>query len=292
MKSFSEYNPIVIAVWFFSVTGVAMFCNYPLLMLISLCGAVLFFIVRNGLSHGKEHLFFWILFLVLALANPLVSHNGKTVLFVMNHNPITLEAMLYGVNSAAMIIGVLYWFRSFTQIMTSEKLLYITGALSPKLSLILSMALRFVPLFSRQSAKINNAQTAMGLYKDDNIIDDIKGKSRVFSILITWALENGIITADSMEARGFGICRRTQLRRFRFCAHDIVLLLITLLLLGLTTAAVGTESLSFSFYPSITAEKPCFLGVIGIISYGLLILLPIIIETEVSLRWKYLRSEI
>jgi energy-coupling factor transport system permease protein len=292
MKSFSEYNPVVIAVWFFSVTGVAMFCNYPLLMLISLCGGVLFFVVRNGFSHGKEHLFFWILFLILALANPLVSHNGKTVLFVMNHNPVTLEATLYGVNSAAMIIGVLYWFRSFTQIMTSEKLLYITGALSPKLALILSMALRFVPLFSRQSAKINSAQIAMGLYKDDNIIDDIKGKSRVFSILITWALENGIITADSMEARGFGVCCRTHLRRFRFCVRDIMMLVVTLMLLGVTSAAVGTDSLNFSFYPSITAEKPGFFGVMGIISYGLLVLLPIIIETEVSLRWKYLRSGI
>ena len=126
MRSFSEYNPIAVAVWFFSVTGVAMFCSYPILMAISLSGAVLFFLIRNGFTHGKTHLFFWLLFAVLALANPLVSHNGKTVLFVMNHNPVTLEATLYGVNSAVMIIGVLYWFRSFTQMMTSEKLLYIT----------------------------------------------------------------------------------------------------------------------------------------------------------------------
>ena len=293
MRSFSEYNPIAVAVWFLSVTGVAMFCNYPLLMVISLVGAVLFFLIRNGFTHGKTHLFFWLLFAVLALANPLVSHNGKTVLFVMNHNPVTLEAALYGVNSAVMIIGVLYWFRSFTQIMTSEKLLYITGALSPKLSLVLSMAMRFVPMFGRQSAKINAAQTAMGLYKDDNIIDDIRGKSRVFSVMVTWALENGIITADSMEARGFGTGRRTQLRRFRFTAADIAFLLTELaLLLGITCAAVGTKSLSFEFYPSITAKAPDMLGVLGLISYGLMILMPMILETEVSLKWKYLRSAV
>lgn len=292
MRKFSEYNPIVIAVWFFSVTGVAMFCNYPLLMAISLVGGVLFFTVRNGFTHGKEHLFFWILFVILALANPLVSHNGKTVLFVMNHNPITLEALLYGVNSAAMIIGVLYWFRSFTQIMTSEKLLYLTGALSPKLSLVLSMALRFVPLFSRQSSKINDAQTVMGLYKDDNIIDDIKGRSRIFSVMVTWALENGIITADSMEARGYGIGRRSQLKRFVFRTSDIILLISTLILLGVTAAAVGTDSLSIDFYPEIKLNTPDILGISGIISYGALILLPLIIETEVRLKWKYLRSTI
>ena len=292
MRSFSDYNPIAVTVWFFSVTGIAMFSSYPLIMLMSLLGGAAFFILRSGLSRGKEHLFFWGLFLILALANPLISHNGKTVLFVMARNPVTLEAALYGLSSAAMIVGVLYWFRSFTQIMTSEKLLYITGALSPKLSLILSMALRFVPLFSRQSAKINSAQKAMGLYKDDNIIDDIKGKSRVFSILVTWALENGIITADSMEARGFGTHRRTQLRRFGFRAADIALLAASLVLLGIAAAAAGSGSLDFSFYPTISAEAPDKLGKAGLIAYGALIMLPIIIETEVSLRWKFLRSGI
>ena len=292
MRSFTDYNPLAITLWFFAVTGIAMFSSYPLLMAMSLSGGVLFFTVRNGLSHGREHLFFWILFAVLALANPLISHNGKTVLFVMNHNPVTLEAALYGLNSAAMIIGVLYWFRSFTQIMTSEKLLYVTGALSPKLSLILSMALRFVPLFGRRSEKINNAQKAMGLYKDDNMIDDIKGRSRVFSILVTWALENGIITADSMEARGYGVRRRTQLKKFRFKGADIVFIVLTLILLCMTAAAVGTEALSFEFYPSIKTKAPGLLGIAGLVSYGLLILLPLMIETEVNLRWRYLRSGI
>ena len=292
MRSFSEYNPIVITVWFFCVTGIAMFSSYPLIMAISLIGGVLFFILRNGLSHGRVHIFFWILFVILALANPLISHNGQTVLFVMNHNPVTLEATLYGLNSAAMIVGVLYWFRSFTQVMTSEKLLYITGVLSPKLSLVLSMALRFIPLFSRQSVKINNAQKAMGLYKDDNIIDDIKGKSRVFSILTTWALENGIITADSMEARGFGVHRRSQLRRFVFRKADIIFLTVTLLLVCITAAAVGSGALLFQFYPLVRAESPGILGWVGVISYAFLILLPIIIETEACLKWKYLRSGI
>ena len=128
MRSFHEYNPIVIAVYFFSVTGIAMFSSYPPFMAASLFGGVLLYLVRNGRNHAKSHFFFLILFIILAAANPLVSHNGVTVLFIMNDNPITLEAVLYGLNSAAMIIGALYWFRSFTQIMTSEKLLYVAGA--------------------------------------------------------------------------------------------------------------------------------------------------------------------
>ena len=29
--------------------------------------------------------------------NPFVNHNGATVLFIMNDNPITLEALIYGI---------------------------------------------------------------------------------------------------------------------------------------------------------------------------------------------------
>lgn len=292
MRSFTEYNPAVAAIWFLCVTGITMFCSHPVLILISLFGGVTFFIVRNGASRGKEHIFFILLLILLAFINPIMSHKGETVLFVLAHNPVTLEAALYGVNSAAMIVSVLYWFRSFTQIMTSEKLLYITGAFSPKLSLVLSMALRAVPLFGRQTKRVNDAQKAMGLYKEDNIIDDIRGKTRVFSILVTWALENGIITADSMAARGYGAGRRTNMKRFRLRRSDVIFLIASLLLLTATAAASGLDSLKFEFYPAIRADIPDTLGIIGIIAYFVLVFMPIIIETEVRLRWKYLRSRI
>ena len=292
MRSFSEFDPIAVTLWFFSVIGIAMFSGHPLVMSISLAGAILFFIVRNGLRHGRSHLFFLILFIVLALANPIISHNGATVLFVLNNAPVTLEALLYGINSAAMIVGVLYWFRSFTQIMTSEKVLRIAGAISPKLSLILSMSLRAVPMFARRAKQVSDAQKAMGLYNDDNIIDDLRGRMRVFSIIATWALENGIITADSMTARGYGTGRRTQLRRFRFSSSDAAFTLVTLALLGVSAAAVASGALDFNFYPHIEADVKGAAGISGAAAYGALVLLPVIIETEVSIRWKYLKSRI
>lgn len=292
MRSFSEYDPIVIAVYFLTVIGIAMFCSYPALTAAVLAGGVAYYIVCSGSGHGKSHFYFFLLFLILALANPLVSHNGETVLFVMNDNPITLEAVLYGVNSAAMVIGVLYWLRSFTHIMTSEKLLRITGALSPKLSLVISMALRYVPLFREQSEKVSDAQKAMGMFREDNIIDDIRGKLRIFSVLITWALENGIVTADSMAARGFGSGRRTQFSNFRFRRADRIFLAADLVLFGICAASVGAGRLGFTFYPGIKASSPGPFGIAGIAAYCILVFLPVITEAEVRLKWKYLESKI
>ena len=292
MRSFSEFDPVAVTIWFFSVIGVAMFYGHPFILIVSLAGAVLLFLVRNGRKHKRSHLFFFLLFVILSLANPVISHNGATVLFVLNDRPITLEAFLYGVNSATMIVGVLYWFRSFTQIMTSEKILCVAGTISPKLSLVLSMSLRAVPMFLRRAKQVSDTQKAMGMYSEDNIIDDLRGRMRVFSIISTWALENGIITADSMTARGYGTGRRTQLRRFRFTVIDALFTIFTLCCLGVTLVSIATESLSFVFYPHIEIGVRDTLGVCGVIAYAILVLLPVLIEMEVSLRWKYLQSKI
>lgn len=292
MRSFSEYHPTVTAVFFATVIITAMFSGHPAMTVITLFGGVLYYVVLNGAAHARSHFFFFVLFLILAAANPLVSHNGVTVLFVLNHNPVTLEALLYGINSAAMIIGVLYWFRSLTQIMTSEKLMHIFGRLSPKLSLVLSMALRFVPLFRAQSEKAHDAQKAMGMFKDDDIIDDVRGNMRIFSIIVTWALENGIITADSMEARGYGAGRRTSFTRFRLRSSDIVFLVIDLLLFGVCIAALAGDKLEFTFYPAIKGSIDGIPGISGILAYGAMLLMPVITEAEVRIRWKYLQSRI
>ena len=292
MRSFSEYNPIAVAVYFLMTAGIVMFCMNPILLSLSLFGAVLFFLVKNGTKYGKTHFAYACLFLAAALINPLVSHNGVTVLFVLNDLPITAEAVCYGFASAGMILAVLYWFRSFTQIMTSDKLLYLFGKLSPKLALVLSMVLRYAPLFGEQTKKINRTQTALGLYKEDNIIDRIKGGLRVFSVMVTWALENGIVTADSMTARGYGVGKRSHFSVFRFRKEDIFLLFTIFLAGGATFCAAGVGALDFTFYPSFNMAAVTPTAVMGYIGYGVLILIPTIMEAGEKLKWKYLESRI
>lgn len=292
MRALEDCNPIAAAVYFLSVTGIAMFSMNPCLLLISFCGALLYFLVRNKSRGAVTHLWMLGLFLVLFLVNPLFSHNGATVLFILNDNPVTLEAAVYGAAAAVMVLAVLYWFRSFTQIMTSDKLLYIFGRLSPKTALVLSMGLRYVLLFSRQASKIRYSQTALGLYKDDNLIDRFRGGVRIFSVLVTWALENGITTADSMAARGYGSGRRSRFSIFRFDGTDVFLLAVTLVLFGSTAVSVGSGALLFTYYPMIRPPAVTPLAVSGCVSYGLLALLPTILEAEEKIRWTCLKLKI
>jgi len=106
MRRFEDFNPIALTVYFLCAAGVVMFSMDPFLISVSLLGAFLCFVLDAGLTEWKTHFYTLILFIVTAVINPIVSHNGKTVLFVLNDNPVTLESCLYGLTAAGMIAGI------------------------------------------------------------------------------------------------------------------------------------------------------------------------------------------
>jgi energy-coupling factor transport system permease protein len=179
MSRFESFHPLVIFLYYVIVLFVTMFTNHPIVLLCALTGGIAF---SGTLSTGRQLLsdigFYLLLFILLSLANPLFTHNGETVLFFMNDNPVTKEAFVYGEFIAIMIIAVIFWSKCLNQVMTTDKVLFLFGRVVPKLSLILAMALRFIPLFKRQAIIINNSQKTMGLYAADNIPDKVKGTVR------------------------------------------------------------------------------------------------------------------
>ncbi len=290
MRTLREHHPVAVAAYFLSVTGVAMFCMDPVLLALSTAGALLCHLLHGERPAGRMHLFSLVLFAGMALVNPLVSHNGRTVLFVMNDSPVTLEALLYGTAAAGMVVSVLYWFRVFTAVMTSDRLLCLFGALSPKLALLLSMALRYVPLFGRQAEKVRQSQKALGLYREENLIDRFRAGLQVFSVMVTWALENGVTTADSMVARGYGTGRRSRFSVFRFRAGDAALLLLSLVSALLAVRAAQLRA--FVFYPGVACAPVTAPVALGYAAYALLTLFPAILKGKEALKWRCLRSNI
>ena len=289
MKRFDELNPVVIAAYYIAVIFVTMFSMNPIIIAISLLSSVLCCCLYAKTGR-KMYLFSLILFLVLTVVNPLISHNGVTVLFYLNSRPITMEATLYGLGAAATVTATLYRLRALTRDFTSDRLLYLFGRISPKLALLTSMALRYVELFKHRWRRIQDSQRALGLYRDGNLIDAVRGRMRVLSILITWSLENGIVTAQSMDARGYGSRRRSFFAIYRFRVVDLILLLLILAFTGVGIA--GIMSAKFSYYPAIHAELFSPLSVAGYIGYAILGVLPIIINTKEAIRWRTLRSGI
>ena len=277
MGRFDELNPAAIAVYYLAVTVITMFSMNPVMLLLSLSFSLITYCLYAR-GSVRVHLFSLLLFIILAVINPLFVHNGMTVLFYLNNRPITLEATLYGICASAMVTATLYRLRSLTHDFTSDKLLYLFGRFSPKLSLILSMALRY------------DSQRALGLYRDGNLIDAVIGRLRVLSILMTWSLENGVITAQSMDARGYGSHRRSSYAIFRFCVSDLLFILLTVLFAGISIA--GLYHADFTYYPAIDSRLFTPLSIAGYIAYAILSALPIIINTKEAIKWRILTSRI
>lgn len=78
MKAFERYHPFVLFVYFLAVLVTAMFVQNPVLQLLALTGGVLFSVMLlNGRELLSQLIFYIPLFLLIALTNPLFSHNGQ-----------------------------------------------------------------------------------------------------------------------------------------------------------------------------------------------------------------------
>ena len=179
MKAFGNVHPFVLLVYFLSVLTVAMFAANPVLSLTALLGGILFCAMLVRRSRVPGDIGFYVpLFLLVAVTNPLFSHNGVTPLFFLNGNPVTLEALLYGFALAVAVVGVLLWCKGYSEVMTGDKFLYLFGSVIPRLALVLSMALRFVPRFRRQMRRVLCAQKTMGLYAARGYTDKVRSAGR------------------------------------------------------------------------------------------------------------------
>lgn len=293
MGGFDSLHPAVAAVYFTSVLVFSMFIANPLMLVVSLAGGMLFFfIIREKAGIVKEIGLYFGLFCIISLTNPLFSHNGVTPLFFFNNNPVTLEALLYGVNLALTVISTVYWFKSLSLIFTEDKLLFLFGSLVPKTALLISSALSFVPRLKEQAHSIAQAQASMGIYTGEAWSDRLRGAVRVYSALVTRSLENAIDTAASMKARGYGLKGRTHYSLFRLRAKDLALLLVIAVSDGVIISVSATNRLSLEFYPSISFKGIDGFTLAAVTAFAVLCLLPSVLEAEEELKWQYYKSKI
>lgn len=293
MSGFGSFHPAVLFSYYILAVCFSMVSMHPVIIGASLMGGLLLFGALNGIRKLLSELgFFFVLFLLMSVTNPLFIHNGETLLFFVNDNPITLEAVIYGSMSSLMLVGVLLLCRCYSAILTTDKFLYLFGKLIPKLGLILSMAFRFIPLFKIQIRKIHQAQKTMGLYATDSITDKVGGSLRIFDSLVSWSMENSIDTADAMKARGYGLHGRTNFSLFCFRRRDRILMGV---MAGLTIGImVGFfwGCYDFYYYPYVAEIKWDVFSVLLYAVVTVFMYLPGILEIREQLVWKYRKSNL
>ena len=215
MRAFGKVHPLPLFTYFIVMLLFSMFLRNPVIVLLSLLGSGAFAATLTDRREKLSDLKFYIpLSVLIAVTNPLYSHNGRTPLFFVNGNAFTLEAVAYGVFIAAMIIAVLMWSKSYSKIVTGDKFLYLFGRVTPKTALILSVALRYVPILNRQAQKTRETQKTLGLFSTGSVADNLVSGAKVYSALVGWSLENAVETGRHMRSRGWGRGKRTSFSVF------------------------------------------------------------------------------
>lgn len=289
---FNTYHPILNMLFFLVVITTTVFLLNPIILMLSYTAAFIYSVRLKGKKAIKFNLLYMIPLMVFAAAiNVLFVHEGATILgYFRNGNPITLESFVYGIFSALMIGSVIIWFSCYNEVISSDKTIYLFGRILPKTSLIFSMILRLVPMYKAQIKTISNAQRGIGRdFRTGNVFQRAKNGLKILSIMLTWALENGVETSDSMKARGYGLKGRTSFSIFRFDSRDRVLaaslgVLIIVFLYGLTIGRFY-----FRIYPTVKWADFSPYSIMFYASIAIIFFLPIIIGIMEDIKWKHLK---
>lgn len=293
VKSFASYHPFVLFVYYLVVVSLTVFLLHPAILTFSLLGAIVFFAFLSPMKSILNDIGFYVfVFLLIAMTNPIFVHKGETILFFMNDNPVTLEAIIYGIAIAAMLVAVIFWSKAYSELMTSDKFLYLFGKAIPKLSLVISMALRFIPELKARVKKVNQSQKTLGLYTSDSITDRVFSSFRTFNSVLTWSFEHAIHQADAMKARGYGLKGRTNFFLFKWQRRDMLMLSIIFILVLAVLWLIFQGVFAFNYYPVLDTIDFSQKHSIRFVFIFILMILPALIELKENLLWNYLKSKI
>lgn len=287
--TFSTYHPIVNLIYFGLVLLFSMFFMHPVFLFISLLSSIAYHIKLKG----KKSVYFLIRFafpllMMTAIINPMFNHQGTIIIcYLPTGNALTFESIIYGVASAVMLVAVFLWFSCYSDVMTSDKFVYLFGRIIPSLSLVISMTLRFVPRFKKQFEKVREAQHCMKCcVTDKNVIRKIKFAAECFSIMVTWSLENAIETSDSMKSRGYGLKGRTSFSIYTFREADKYAV-IWFIFCGLFILSGYCSNIIFwQYFPFIHGVTVQPFTVIVEIVYFMMCITPLIIDIKSEIKQK------
>ena len=112
--------------------------------------------------------------------------------------------------------------------------------------MILTMVFRMVPGFQRKARQITAARRCIGRMETGSSLQSkLLPSFAVVSALTSWALEGGVITADSMQSRGYGSGKRSAFSIYSFVKRDrLTVCLMVLLMMGILAAVLrgGTRA--------------------------------------------------
>ena len=277
---FDSYHPMINFIYFAAAIACTVCFKHPVFLAISFVCAFLYSVKLNGWKNLVLNL--CLVILAVAYANWYASYNHFGVTNIKSNyigNYITLESVAYGLVQGMTVTTVIIWFCCIFKLVTADKVVYLFGRISPRLSLFLSILLRTIPRIGVRAKRIEISREGIGRgIRQGNLWQRFLHLLALISILITWTLEDFVESSNSMKSRGYSLRGRTAFSIYRFDNRDRGLVIVFFWCLTGIMMAVLFNQTRIYFDPQIimnriTAVSYVFYGV-----YAMFLLLPMILQ--------------
>ena len=273
---FKNYHPFINLIYFICAIWFTLWFNEPALVAISAFCAFWYSVRAVGIKALRFNLCLMPFVVIGTLGFIWFNHFGVTVLgHNSSGNSITLEALALGFVYCIIIYALVMWIECIFAVITSDKLVYLFGRISPKLSLYFSITLRIFPEILGQWRKIGLARR--GLTKSAWPLDLLKR----LSACITWSIDRIMSSTVSMKSRGYTLKGRTAYSLYRFDNRDRILVVFVFFCLTIifAGAALGTNWILYD--PEIVMGKRTPVSIAVYVSYFIFLTMPIWLERAI-----------
>ena len=291
---FEKCHPAVNFIYFATMIAGMILFQHPIFLLISFVCAFIYSIKRNGWKAVVFNAVLLPLVAAFALYYSSYNHFGVTVLQQnMIGNNMTLESLVYGFVLGFVVAGVLMWFSCIYSVFTTDKVVYLFGKVSPRLSLFLAILLRMVPRIKREAKKINTAQRGIGRGTNQgNVFRRLRSGVRILSMLITWTIDSLTVASESMRSRGSTLRGRTAFSIYRFDNRDRVYVVALFACLSVTVMAVLLQQTDILYDPRIIMNPITSMSFLFYAGYAVFCLMPLGLELWTEYRFKKARRSL
>jgi energy-coupling factor transport system permease protein len=190
--------------------------------------------------------------LLVAAINPIVDHNGLTVIARGGTVPwlgeldVTLEAVVYGLMLGLRAVVLIEAFALYSAAVDPDEVLRMFRRVSYRSALTAVLATRMVPVLARDARRLADAQRCRPARPAPRLA--------LVRALAGGALDRAVDVAATLEVRGYGSARRPPRRRRPWSRHDVAFLAAAIGLVALVVAAAVAGVAGFAAYPELRVD--------------------------------------
>jgi energy-coupling factor transport system permease protein len=190
--------------------------------------------------------------LLIASINPIVDHNGLTVVARAGTVPwlgqldITLEAVVYGLMLGLRAVVLIEVFALYSAAVDPDEVLRLFRRVSYRSALTAVLATRMVPVLARDARRMAEAQRCRPARPAPRLA--------LVRALAGGALDRAVDVAATLEVRGYGSARRPPRIRRPWSRHDFAFGGAAAGLLALVVGAGLAGVAAFDPYPALQVD--------------------------------------